>query len=180
MQPLGWVGRFAENARSGVSAPYVAAGVLWLGALVFGHGTVAGRSVVPDEFSRARFPVAAVAEARRAGLQGRLFHDFMWGGYLLYGWPETKVFIDGGTDFYGSGLIRTYRSIMGLEPGWRDSLDTREIGTVLTRPRAALAGVLDRDTTWLRWYCDSVAVLFARRTPAPPTAVPSRPGCPLP
>ena len=37
--------------------------------------------------------------ARAEKLQGRIFHDFIWGGYLLYAWPEQKVFIDGGTDF---------------------------------------------------------------------------------
>jgi hypothetical protein len=173
------VHRFGMTARSGRTAPYVAAGLAWLTILVLGRGSLAGRTIVPDTFSRSRFPVDAVASARSARLEGRLFHEFVWGGFLLYAWPETKVFIDGGTDFYGGALVRDYRSIMGLHPGWRDSLDTWRINMVLIRPGSAIAGELNRENGWQRWYCDSTAALFTRRPGSPDPERPSGSGCTL-
>jgi len=169
--------RFGAVARSGTTTPWVAVGTVWLALLTAGHGRLAGRTVVADEFSRTRFPVEAVAEARAAGLAGRVFHDFMWGGYLLYAWPESRVFIDGGTDFYGGDLIRSYRAISGLQPGWRDSLEVRQVNIVLTRPRTALAAALQDRTEWLPWHCDSTAVLFVRRSGS--SVVSAAGGCPI-
>ena len=50
----------------------------------------------------------------KPGLKGRIFNDFIWGGYLLKEWPEQKVFLDGQTDFYGEDLARQHMRIMAL------------------------------------------------------------------
>ena len=126
------------------------------------EGTVAGVAVIPNRFDDKAFPVRATAEARRAGLEGRMFSHFIWGGYLMHEWPEQRVFIDGGTDHYGEKLFNEYIQVWNLDPGWRDVHEA-----VGHRPRAAaadsrLADELERDQGWRVWHCDSTAVLLQR------------------
>src|SRR5690606_9303136 len=94
--------------------------VMAFGALALVGGRVAGIQLVPNSLSPAEFPLALVERARSEGYSGRLFHDFVWGGYILYDWPEQKVFIDGGTDFYGPELMASHMNVVGMQPGWRD------------------------------------------------------------
>jgi hypothetical protein len=157
-----WVRRFGTNARTGVSWPYLLATTILLLLLAANRGMVAGAEVIADRFDARRFPVAAVTEARDAGLEGRIFHEFTWGGYILYAWPEQKVFIDGGTDFYGSDLLKTHQAILGLTPGWRDSLDVWRIDLALLRADSPLAAELGREPGWETWHRDTLAVLLRR------------------
>ncbi|HEV8612904.1 MAG TPA: hypothetical protein VGQ73_05290, partial [Gemmatimonadales bacterium] len=113
---------FAEAARSasfGGSSGATAGLLLAAAATRWGPG---GRPLVQAGFDPAVFPVKAVARARAAGLSGPVFNEFAWGGYLLYAWPEQRVFIDGQTDFYGVELTREYVAIRGAEPGWRERM----------------------------------------------------------
>ena len=77
------------------------------------------------------FPVEAVAQARAEGVEGRIFNELAWGGYILYAWPEQRVFIDGQTDFYGEALSQEYLSIRNAEPGWEKKLERRGVTLVL-------------------------------------------------
>lgn len=155
--------RFARNARAGATLPYLLLTLVFSGLLAVNHGRVAGTALVADGFRPDRFPVEAVAHAREAGLEGRLFHEFIWGGYLLYAWPETKVFIDGGTDFYGGDLLRAHRHVINLLPGWADSLDAWRIELALVPTEGAFGQQLLREPDWLIWHCDSTAMMAVRR-----------------
>jgi len=158
--------RFAVAACSGRTLPYVAATVILLGVVAVGRGRIGSVELIRDGFDPARFPVAAVEHARTERLEGRIFHEFIWGGYLLWAWPEQKVFIDGGSDFYGGELLRAHRHVVNLQPGWRDSLDVWRIDLVLVRSDGAMAGELAGESKWRSWYTDSTATMF-RRTVAP-------------
>jgi hypothetical protein len=102
-------------------------------------------SILPASFDPEVFPVAAVEKARAAGLQGRIFNQFIWGGYLLYAWPEQKVFIDGGTDYYGADAVRTYLDIATLQPQWRARLVDCGISVVLMPTASPMAHQLEHD-----------------------------------
>lgn len=154
--------RFARASRTGVTAPYIGAAVLALAVLAVTRGRPGGIEVVPDGFDPRRFPVAAVDQARAAGVGGRVLHEFIWGGYLLWAWPEQKVFIDGGSDFYGGELLRAHRHVINAQPGWRDSLDAWRIDLLLVRTDGALASEVAREPAWMAWHTDSTATLFRR------------------
>ncbi len=149
---------FDRDAKVAVTWPYIGAMLLLFGIVAAGRGRVARVQVVPNTLSGDEFPVALVARARAEHREGRLFHDFGWGGYLVYAWPEQKVFIDGGTDFYGSELMRTYMDITDLRPFWRDSLARWEIDRVLLPTRSALAHELLREPGWRIEDCDGTGV----------------------
>jgi hypothetical protein len=156
---------FARTAEAAVTAPWVGVGTAALVGLAAAGGRVGGAQVVGNEFDARLFPAAVVRTARNAHLSGRLFHEFTWGGYLLWAWPEQRVFIDGGTDFYGSALLKDYLDIKQLAPGWRDRLDYWRIDLVLASSESGLAHEVARDG-WTLIACDSVAALL-RRPEAP-------------
>jgi hypothetical protein len=145
---------------TGVGAGTVAVLLVLLAAA---GGTVAGVAVLPNRFDGKAFPVHAVTEGRRAGLQGRMFSHFIWGGYLVHEWPEQRVFIDGGTDHYGEELFNQYIQVWNLDPGWRNVLKRWDISLMLLPPDSRLADELVRDQAWRIWYCDSTAVLLRRQ-----------------
>ena len=163
-----------EYAGRYPGAGAVVVGVL-LGALALAGGSVAGQVVVPNQFAENAFPARAVAEARRANLQGRMFNNFIWGGYLIYEWPEQRVFIDGGTDFYGEKIFHEYVQVWNLDPGWRAVLKQWDISLALLPPDSRLADELVRDGGWRPWYCDSVAVILQR---PPVSSIPAPVGSP--
>ena len=124
----------ARSARPGLwSAVAAMAAVGWARAAPLHPG-----------FDPKVFPVEAVARARAQGVQGRIFNELAWGGYILYAWPEQKVFIDAQTDFYGEQLSQEYLSIRNAEPGWLDKLHALGV-TSIALPQEAPALRMLRD-----------------------------------
>lgn len=146
-----------RGSYPGAGAAAVAVLLLGLG---LAHGRVAGIQLVQDRFDPTTFPTDVTAHARKAGLSGPLFNEFIWGGWLLHEWPEQRVFIDGGTDFYGEALFKEYVRVWNLDPGWRDVLSKWKIRWVLVGPRSRLATQLVREPGWTIWDCDSVGVML--------------------
>jgi hypothetical protein len=161
--------RFAATASRTSTIPWV----LLFGAIMAGLGVARGRAgpiqLIADRFDATVFPVAAVEKGRKERLQGNLFGEFAWGGYLVYAWPEQKIFIDGGTDFFGDDIFRQYAKIKQMMPGWRELLKKWNISLMLLKRESSLVHELARDGRWSLWYCDSLAVLL--RSAAPPLAL---------
>jgi hypothetical protein len=165
------------GARGAATALWAIPVAAFAVALGLGHGRLGGWKLLDDEFSPALAPVRALAAARQADLIGRVFTEFGWGGYLLYAWPEQKVFIDGGTDFYGGGLMRDYGTIRDARPGWPALVRRWNFGVFIVPPDAPIATELVRDHGWIYWYCDPTAVVLVPRGAAAPS---SRAGMPTP
>ena len=163
--PGGVRGRFESTAGNTVTLPWTFPVGALLAVLMMTGGRLGSLQLIRGEFDRTVFPVDAVAHARREQLQGRLFSEFTWGGYLVYAWPEQKIFIDGGTDFFGEDLFREFSKIKQMAPGWRDLLNKWDISLMLLQRRSALAHESARDPRWVLEYCDSLATIF-HRTPA--------------
>lgn len=163
--PLGIRAVFARDSPGRRSGPWAVAVTIPLLLLTVSFSPLARLHLIPGYWNPTIFPVAATAKAREAGLKGRIYNEFIWGGYLLKAWPEQKVFIDGQTDFYGDELTRQHGDIMSLQPGWRDIMKRWNIELVLVPTNAVLAHELAREPAWHIWHCDSTAVLL-QRTPA--------------
>ncbi|MCL7959977.1 MAG: hypothetical protein M8861_07290 [marine benthic group bacterium] len=118
-------------------------------------------------FAQDVFPVEAVDHLQESGFvpPGPVYNEFIWGGYLLYAWPEVPVFIDGQTDFYGEELTREYRDIRFLQPGWRESLASRGVEWVLVPPDSPLAAALTLLEDWALHYSDETAAVFVSVEP---------------
>jgi len=160
--PRGIRHRFAATASRTSTWPWIGLVLILVVLLAGAHGKVGARRLIADHFDPTIFPVAAVQHARSERLQGRLFSEFTWGGYVGYAWPEQRIFIDGGTDFFGEDLFREYSRIKRLVPGWRGLLEKWHISLMLLNRQSSLAHELARDGRWGLWYCDSLAVVLKR------------------
>jgi hypothetical protein len=161
----GWVfGRmraeFARSDRPGWRIGAAAAAAMVV--LVAADSRIQRVTLLSDQFSPDVFPVAAVAHARDAGLDGRLLSEYAWGGYVLYAWPGQLIFMDSMADFFGDDLFREYREIIAARRGWQEKLVAHDIALVLLRPGAPLVDELRDDPAWAIAHEDDVAVLVAR------------------
>ncbi len=130
--------------------------IFWIAA----NGTE--RLPITQAFSNDVFPVAAVQHARENNLQGTMFNEFVWGGYIIHAWPEQLVFIDAQTAFYGEALTREYIQTITLQSGWRDTLDRREIDVVIMPANWPMVVELAREPGWDTWFEDETAVILVR------------------
>jgi hypothetical protein len=92
-----------------------------------------------------------------------VFHDYSWGGYLLWhDWPRFRTWIDDRNEVQGREHIEEYFAILHTEPGWEQRLQRDAIGLVCVRPRSPLAYRLGESGEWEELYNDGYAVIFRR------------------
>ncbi|HEX8033949.1 MAG TPA: hypothetical protein VF510_08890, partial [Ktedonobacterales bacterium] len=113
------------------------------------------------------FPVQAAQELHANGLPpGVGFTTYEWGGYLDYALPEYHVFIDSRSDVYSAEMLGDYASIIGLNPGWQQTLDRYHVRWALIPAGSPLEQMLAISPGW---HCatlgnDGVAALCTRTT----------------
>ena len=114
-----------------------------------------------NTFDPDKFPVRAVDWLDSNPQEGKMFNNFIWGGYLLYRtFPEYPVFIDGQTDFYGEGLSREYSQVTRLESGWQDILDKYDVSWVIIQSGHPLIQALENELSWEIVYQDNTATII--------------------
>lgn len=119
----GLTSRTLHRIRSSFAVAVQGSAVGWWSVAAAVAAVAVARAAPPHPgFDPHVFPVAAVAKARAEGVTGRIFNELAWGGYILYAWPEQKVFIDAQTDFYGEALSQEYLSIRNAEDEWENKL----------------------------------------------------------
>ena len=152
---------FASASAGATTGLWSLAAVCLLPVVTVSGGGVAGGQLLPAALDPDVFPVDAVETARRQGVQGRVFNELGWGGYLLHAWPEQKVFIDGQTDFYGEELSRRYVRIRAAEGSWQEELRQEGVELILLPPDAPLIQAAE-ELGWHALSRDPTAVLLAR------------------
>jgi hypothetical protein len=149
-------GRFSVLARPAGSATLaVCLGLagLYAGVLI-GLGRVAPPTV--------NTPVAAVAFARDAGLTGRVFNHYGYGGYLIS--VGIPTFIDGRGELYGGDFIKQYAKAVNLrgEEPFDALLDRYGIDWTLLPSDQPANRLLARLPGWRQAYSDDAATIFVR------------------
>jgi hypothetical protein len=110
------------------------------------------------------YPDGAVSYMKANRIQGRVFHDWDWGGYLIWHAPELKVFIDARGDPYGStGVFKDYMSAVSNQNP-QAVLDKYQVDYVLMPPTSQLSKSLKSSPLWTQLYGDENSVLL-RRSP---------------
>ena len=111
----------------------------------------------------ANTPVAAVAYARDAGLKGRVFNHYGYGGYLISAGIPT--FIDGRGELFGGDFIKRYVHAVSLrdeEEPFDALLDRWAIDWTLLSKDQPANRLLARLPGWRQAYSDAAAVIFVR------------------
>lgn len=92
---------------------------------------------------------------------GRGFNHFDWGGYLLWRAPGVPVYIDGRAPELDNERLGLYGRIHRLEPGWPALLDAEGVDWVLYPRHSPLAQALG-EAGWIPVRRDEVGVLLTR------------------
>ena len=108
------------------------------------------------------YPGTALEFMQRQHINGRIFNQDWWGGYMEWNAPELKPFMDGRTDiFVFNGAFGDYLKAVMIQAPF-EVLDKYRIDYVLVEPRKPLTYVLDHSPAWRRIYEDNVADLYER------------------
>ena len=113
---------------------------------------------------RAALPVAAVEYIEREQPPRQIFNSYNWGGYLMFAAPDYPVFVDGRTDLYGDAFLTQYLQTAIGGDGWRETLDSYGINTVLVEKDSGLARQLRAEPGWQEVYTDALASIFVRES----------------
>lgn len=151
-----------------------AAVVLMVGVMGFSAmGFLQRGSPLQQEVGRT-VPIHAADFMENAGIRGRMFNDYDWGGYLIWRlYPRVQDFIDGR--LVHPSLIQEYGKIIwgvadertGL-PMYRTLFESYGVDLVVQRPYMAfgnllpLMGQLINDPDWIPVYIDREAFVFIR------------------
>jgi hypothetical protein len=109
------------------------------------------------------YPVGAVAYIHEHHLQGPIFNDFNWGGFLIYALPETPVSIDGRTNIHGAARIENSWNTWNLGPNWDRDPNLTSANLIIAEPSLALTRALTHDPHYQLAFNDGVSLLFVRR-----------------
>lgn len=162
-RPFGLFGEFAELDKRARVGMWAAAMVVLLLGLGLNRGTVAGTTLIENRFDPSVFPVVATERAMASGLNGRIFHPWLWGGYLLYAWPGSSLHVDPLE--FSQETIDSHTKIESMKPGWREELMRWDISLVMVEADEQLASALASEPGWTVWHRDSTAVILQRISP---------------
>ena len=110
-------------------------------AAVMAVAVIIGLLGAPPSPDLTSYPVGAVGIL--SDRPGNLFHEYDWGGYLIFALPQHPTYIDGrGAALFPPALVQEFQDTVALRPTYRDVLTARDIRFVLVRPNRALAVAL--------------------------------------
>ena len=150
----------------------------WLNASIMAGVVVALCLLFPSRASLQQkveheFPAAALRFMQEHQLNGRVFNQYVWGGFMEWNTPELKTFIDGRADvFVANGVLADHRKVTTIEEPL-EVLDKYRIDYALLQQDRPLTYVLRNSKEWRPIYSDPVAVLLARTTPVATATQPS-------
>jgi hypothetical protein len=120
----------------------------------------AGKQGFQAQFDPKQFPIEAVPSLSSVS-KSRIFTYDQWGDYMIYRFfPETKVFMDGRSDFYGSEFLDTYFQIVNASYSWESDLQRFAVDTVVLKADAPLATVLKQSPRWRLLFDNGRAIVF--------------------
>jgi hypothetical protein len=94
----------------------------------------------------------------------RILTSDQWADYLIYRlYPQTRVFFDGRSDFYGEAIGDDYRTLMAAGRNSREAMARYGFTLALLPLEWPLGQILERDPDWRVLYRDRQAVLLARK-----------------
>jgi len=135
----------------------IMAGVL--GSLIFFYPSAAQLQQKVD----LEYPTAALQFMQQQHINGRIFNQYGWGGYMEWNTPELKPFIDGRADiFIYNGTFDEYLSAKMIRNPI-EILDKYRIDYVLFGSDQPLAYLLENSSAWQLIYQDKLAKLYARK-----------------
>jgi hypothetical protein len=109
------------------------------------------------------YPIGAVAYIHEHHLQGPIFNDFNWGGFLIYALPDTPVSIDGRTNVHGAARIENSWNTWNLGTNWQSDPNLASANLIIAEPALPLTKALANNPHYQLAFSDGVSLLFVRK-----------------
>lgn len=115
-----------------------------------------------------QYPLQAIqwARAHPDQIGTHIYNSYGDGGFLVWQFPEQKVFIDGRMSYWQMGdkfVLRDARAIDVADPGAIQMMQDRYgVDWVLVNPHLKLAQALSQQPGWQLVYNDSIAVIYTK------------------
>lgn len=109
------------------------------------------------------FPAPAARFIEQHRLQGPLYNDFNWGGYLIWRLPELRVAIDGRTNVHGDERVGHFGDMWLGKPLWATDPELSRANIVVANKDKALTSLLLLDHRFNILYEDVQAIIFEHR-----------------
>jgi hypothetical protein len=87
-----------------------------------------------EKMSENAYPLEAVRYLKTHPIAGNMFNEYNWGGFLIWQYPEKKVFIDGRMPSWRKGDFRIFESfnkITSADKDWSKELAKYDISFAL-------------------------------------------------
>lgn len=125
---------------------------------------VLARVSSPEKLAGGDYPYGAVQYLKTHPIPGPMLNEYNWGGYLIWQYPERKVFIDGRMPSWKMGDFRIFKEfsdLMGTDPGWEDKFKQYNFGFALVYNNSYNDGKFNY-LKWKKAYGDDLAAIYQR------------------
>ncbi|MBU0708090.1 hypothetical protein KKG41_07050 [Patescibacteria group bacterium] len=116
--------------------------------------------------TKGRNPYDAVQYLKANPLKGKMYNEYNHGGYLVWNYPEKKVFIDGRMAIWeldGKNVYTDWQIIGRGEDGYLELLDQYDVDWVIVRWQLKLADELRKNDDWEEIYRDDLVSITIRK-----------------
>lgn len=152
----------APRAPRTISAPSAMVMAIMLAGLTLAGPVMHLNPAAARQAIAQNYPVDAVEYVEQQHLEGPLWNEFGWGGYLIGALPRIPVFADGRTEMYGNDFeLEVARVTFGEQPA-APLLDRYGVQLALVKADSPVVSQLEAAPDWRRVYSDNLAVVLVR------------------
>jgi len=106
------------------------------------------------------FPEVACQYIEKNHLQGPLYNDFNWGGFVIWRLPGTRVVMDGRTNVHGDERVGRSLAVWSGKSDWAEDPELKQANVILAKKTSVLASLLRLDARHKIVFEDQQAVIF--------------------
>lgn len=117
----------------------------------------------PTDYPDVKFPVEMVNKHADVIHGARVLTTDQWGDYLIFKFPDQKVYVDGRSDFYGPEVGEEFLKVVNGHWDWRKIVDKNRFEVVLMDPETPIVQLLKQEGDWQVLDEDERSVLLVRR-----------------
>jgi len=151
--------RDEEQARLPAIVPWLTAVLVLLGTLAVAAMHPLSQAGLEADIAD-EFPVKAAAYVRQRHLQGAVYSDISWGGFLIWSLPEMRVSLDSRTNVHSDEQVERTMAVWSGVRDWASDPELLSALVVMANPSQPLTSLLRLDPRFRVSYEDGQAVVF--------------------
>ncbi len=138
---------------------------------IYEHAFVLDRADSGLGLKQGHYPEGTVDFMKENRLKGNIFNTYVFGGYLIYHYPEVKVFIDGRTPTVYSPYHFWTSRLVNEEKRWKRLGRDHDLNMALIGIKQRICPKLLKNKEWIPVNFDDASVLFLKDVEANKDAI---------